>query len=164
MRLFGHALAASIVFINLSVVAAVPPSVKSVLPEGDRLLYGRLVEAFRGAQLEEVARLTRQLEKTYPRSVHLDNALYMWGTLEFQQGRYSEALRHFRTVNEKFPLSNKRSSALFATGVLYQRLNLPKQARFVFERVMKEYPGSVESQRAWMQVQIEKRGLKTRTE
>jgi TolA-binding protein len=131
------------------------PAVKA-FPEGERLVYSKLVEAFHHNDLATVVRERQILERNYPNSVHLDNAYYLNGMVELQHNRLGEAIKTFDVIKEHYVKSNKRPSALFAIGATYQRLNLPVQAHRVFSQVIKEYPGSPESQRAWMQLRVEK--------
>jgi TolA-binding protein len=140
---------------GVSVGASVPGKLAS-FPEGERLVYARLVEAFHQNQLGEVIKQRQILERNYPRSVHLDNAYYLNGMVELQNNRLGEALKTFDVVRDRFVKSNKRPSALFASAATYQKLNLPTQAHRVYQRIMTEYPGSPEAQRAWMQLRIEK--------
>lgn len=76
--------------------------------------------------------------------------------LEFQNAMYGEAVRDFNKVTDQFPKSNKRPSALFGLAATYDRLGLKPQAIRVYKSVMKDYPGSQESQRAWMHLQVDK--------
>lgn len=150
----------SLVFwFTASTWAAVPKSTQA-FPEGDRLIYSRLVQAFRKNQLPELIRQRQLLERNYPVSVHLDNAIYLQGMLEFQNGQYGEAVRSFNLVTKKFTTSNKRPAALFAKGVTYERLNLKPLAIQSWKAVIKDYPGSPESQRAWMHLRMEKISVK----
>jgi TolA-binding protein len=73
---------------------------------------------------------------------------------------YGEAVRDFNKVTDQFPKSNKRPGALFALAATYDRLGLKPQAIRVYQSVIKDYPGSQESQRAWMQLQMEKAASK----
>jgi TolA-binding protein len=139
--------------------AAKPKNLK-YFPEGERLVYTRLLDAYRRADLQEVQRHRNSLVRNYPASVHLDNAYYLTGMLQLQNQRYGEAVRDFGVVSKRFVRSGKRPAALFALGVTYQRLNLRPQAHEVFAKLRKEYPGSSEAQRAWMQLQLENSTLK----
>ena len=141
--------------------AATPPKLNA-FAEGERLVYTQLVESYRHNRLAEVKSERTLLEKNYPESIHLDNAYYMTGLLEFQNMRYGEALKNFDVVRNRFAKSNKRPAALLATAATYQKLNLSPLAVRVYEGIMKEYPGSPESQRAWMQLQVEKKMLKSK--
>ena len=141
---------------------AATPQKLNAFPEGERLIYTRLVEAFRHNQTAQVKLERGLLERNYPQSVHLDNAYYMTGVLEYQNMRYGEALKSFDTVRNRFAKSNKRPAAMLATAMTYQKLNLAPLAHRVFEGIMKEYPGSPESQRAWMQLQVEQKQTKAK--
>jgi TolA-binding protein len=136
-------------------IAAVPSKINA-FQEGERLLYTRLVEAYRKNQLADVTRQRQVLEKNYPKSVHLDNAYYLSAMLEFQDGKIGEAMRTFNTVTDRFPQSNKRPAALFGLAMTYKRLGLQPQALRVLHSIVKQYPGSPESQRAWMHLRLEK--------
>lgn len=146
----------AILVLGSNLALAAVPGKLTAFPEGERLLYTRLVEAFRRNQLAMVQQQRQLLEKNYPHSIHLDNAYYLTGMLEFQNGMYGEAVRDFNKVTDQFPKSNKRPSALFALAATYDRLNLRAQAIRVYQSVIKDYPGSQESQRAWMHLQMEK--------
>lgn len=139
----------------LPAFAAVPKKLNA-FSEGDRMVYTRLVEAYRKNNLAEVRKQRVTLEKNYPQSLHLDNAYYLTGMLEYQNQYLGEAVRSFNTVTDRFPKSNKRPAALFGLAMSYKRLNLKPQALRVFNEVTQEYPGSPESQRAWMHIQLEK--------
>ncbi len=144
--------------IPISGFAAVPKKL-SHFPEGERLIYGRLLDSYRRNQLSKVIEQRNLLERNYPASIHLDNAYFLSGTLLFQNGQYGEAIRDFNIVRERFPKSNKRPSALFGLAMAYDRLGLKELANKVLQQLLKEYPGSQESQRAWMQLRIDKQGL-----
>jgi TolA-binding protein len=144
--------------VSTSAFAALPPP-QAVLPEGDRLVYTRVVAAYRKNQLDELLKQRQILERNYPNSVHIDNALYLQGMLEFQKARYGEAIHTFNYVTDHYAKSNKRPAALFAKGVTYERLNLKPLAIKVWETVMKDYPGSPEAQRAHMHLRMAKGAL-----
>jgi len=141
--------------------AAVPKKL-SMFPEGERLIYSRLVDSYRRNDLAQVIQQRQLLEKNYPSSIHLDNSYYLSGMLQFQSGRYGEAIRDFNTVTDKYPKSNKRAASLFAMAMTYERLGLKPQSKSVMESLIKEYPGSQEYQRAWMHLQVGKTVRRTR--
>ncbi len=158
-RTFAFVLMAT--FVSLPAFAAVPKKLNA-FSEGDRMVYTRLVEAYRKNDLASLQSHRLTLEKNYPQSVHLDNAYYLTGMLEYQNQFLGEAVRSFNTVTDRFPKSNKRPAALFGLAMSYKRLNLSAQAHRVFTLIAREYPGSPESQRAWMHLQMEKGQKKKR--
>ena len=135
--------------------AATPPKMNA-FAEGDRLIYGRIVEAFRKNKVDVANRQRDVLAKNYPKSVHLDNAYYLSGVLAYQNGQMAEAVRNFGAVTDQFPRSNKRPAALFAKGKTYEKLNLPAQANAVWSKLVAEYPGSQDAQRAQVQLELKK--------
>jgi TolA-binding protein len=139
---------------SFSTWAAIPSMQKS-FPEGERLIYTRLVDAYHHGRVQEVEQLRQNLEKNYPGSIHLDNAYNMVGTLQFQEGRYGEAIQTFQAVRARFPKSNKRPAALFATAMAYDRLKLPVQSKRVLTELSTEYPGSPEALRGQMFMKLQ---------
>ena len=135
--------------------AAIPKKLNA-FSEGDRLVYTKLVEAYRKNQRAEAINQRRLLEKNYPQSVHLDNAYYLNAMLDFQEGRMADAVRGFGVVRERFPKSNKRPAAMLAMAMSYQKLGLRPQSVRVLNLIRKEYPGSPESVRAGMHLRMEK--------
>lgn len=133
--------------------AAIPQKLNS-FPEGERLVYTKLVQAYRANKLDDVVQQREILERNFPNSIHLDNAYYLNAMLEFQHGRMGESIRSFNTVTDRFKKSNKRPSALFGLAVAYDRLNLKPQAIRVWKMILKEYPGSPESKRARMHIRM----------
>ena len=91
------------------------PSKMSAFPEGERLIYTRLVEAYHHNRLDEVVKQRQVLERNFPHSIHLDNAYYLNGMAEVQNNRLGEALKTFDVVRDRYVTSNKRPAALFAT-------------------------------------------------
>jgi TolA-binding protein len=151
-----HSVISALLLLSAMAANAAVEKKLSVFPEGERLIYGRVVESYRRNDLTQMLQQRSLLERNYPSSVHLDNAFYLSGMLQFQNSRYGEAVRDFNVVTDKYPKSNKRPSALFAMAMTYERLGLQPQAQRVMGTLIKEYPGSQESQRAWMHLQVEK--------
>jgi TolA-binding protein len=137
-----------------SIAHAAVPQKLNAFTEGERLVYTRVVEAFNKNNLKAALHERSLLARNYPKSVHLDNAFYLTGVLQFQAGRYADAVRDFGVVENQFPHSNKRPSAMFAKAMTYEKLGLKPQATRLWNLIVKEYPGSQESQRAWMQLKV----------
>jgi TolA-binding protein len=132
----------------LEAFAATPSSLSQVFPEGEKMVFSRLVASYRKQDLNEVVKQQQALAKNYPSSLYTDQATYLRGYLELEKGRYAEALKAFSAIENKRPYSVKRPDALFAKAMTYKKLDLPKQADFVLKKLEKSYPGSPESRRA----------------
>ncbi len=134
-------------------------SLGRTLPEGEKAIYLRLVEAYRKGNVKDAYKFRDLMLKHYSRSIHADNALYLTGLLDYQRGRLAEAVANFGEVIKRFPKSNKRPAAMYAKSQAYSKLNLPDYSRNLLEQIKKEYPGSPESQRAMIDLRIkEKKG------
>lgn len=131
----------------------------SQLPEGEKAIYLRVVEAYREGNVAQVYKFRDLLLKHYPRSVYADNALYLTGLLDYHKGRTAEAIQNFGDVTTRYPQSNKRVSAMYAKAVAYSKLNMPEFTKRLLKEIIDQYPGSPESQRAWIDLRLkDKRG------
>jgi TolA-binding protein len=151
------AILVSCLFLSSLAWAAIPKNMNSKkdnFPEGERLVYERVIQSYRKGDLVELNKQRKLLQDKYPTSAHIANAFYMTGALEYQQNHLGEALQAFDEVVNHFVQSSKRSTALFAMAMTYKKLGLPKQADAVFHRVIQLYPGSPDSKRAWMELRL----------
>ncbi|MBX7231381.1 MAG: tetratricopeptide repeat protein [Bdellovibrionales bacterium] len=124
------------------------------LPEGEKALYIKIVESYQQGDLVKLLQLKNILLSYYPTSIHCDNALYLLGSLEFQKGKIAESIHTFSTLIEHFPSGNKRPAALYAKSMAYSKLNLPQISQKILSEIVKTYPGSPESQRAWIDLRL----------
>lgn len=127
------------------------------LPEGEKAIYLRLVDAYRRGHIEDTYKFKNLMMKHYAQSVHADNAIYLTGLLDYQRGRMAEAVSNFGEIIVKFPKSNKRPAAMYAKSQAYSKLNLPELSKKLLEQIKSEYPGSPESQRAVIDLRIKER-------
>ncbi|MCB0365403.1 MAG: tetratricopeptide repeat protein [Bdellovibrionaceae bacterium] len=120
----------------------------------EKQLYSKAIDSFRGRDAASLRAASSLLKTKYPKSAHVDNALYLDALLLMQNEAYNPAIRRLEEVIKQHPKGNKRVAALFAKGVIYKRLNLIEQSRLVLAQVIKEYPGSPESQRAAYELRL----------
>lgn len=125
----------------------------------ERDLYGKAIELFRAKDKESLDGVRELMNQKFPASPHIDNVIYLSGLLEMRKDQFVPALRKFDSIVQAFPNGNKRVSALFAKAVIYKRLHLLDQSETVLNQVVKEYPGSPESQRAVMELKLLKASL-----
>ncbi len=125
---------------------------------GEKVAYAKVIQTYRKENLNGTQGAVDALLKFYPRSVYADNALYLQGILQMKKGQTGQAIKSFDQVIKEYEKGNKRASAMFAKSVAYKRLNLKKTAVKYLKMVMKNYPGSIESQRAWVELRLMKAG------
>jgi len=117
-------------------------------------VYSEIVGAYQADDLTSVKSRLKILLKKHPASAYADNALYLAGRLSLDKKNYAEALRYFERVTREYPRSNKVVAAEFAKAIAYNRMNLPQQAKKVFQEVGKKFPGSPEAYRAQSELRL----------
>ena len=137
-------------------LVALETPVKKPMPAfvNEDSLYTEAIRYFREGDLGGLRFFQVKLEKLFPNSLHLDNALFLVGLSIERKGAYARALPYFDRIIKNYPRSNKRASALLHKGMLYRELNLTKQARRVLLSLRKEYKGSPEYFQAEMEMKL----------
>lgn len=117
-------------------------------------LVDAISKAYVQDDLRKVAALTELLALKYPRSTSLDDVIYMQGMLEYRLGVLGEALKTFEQILINQPESSKVPAALFAKGMIYKKLNLPRLALDQFTKIQSGFAGSPEAERAGFEVKV----------
>lgn len=148
-----------------SVVA--PVATEEVRPKagsetGESLLYGKVMQSYKRRDHEQLGRAVRLFLKTYPQSVHADNALYLEAMAAIEAKRWDAAEQTLDQLLRTYPHGNKAVSALFARAVVARNRRDFASARSLLNRLSRDYPGSVESERVQLEqrlvTQLEKTG------
>lgn len=122
--------------------AAVPaPSAPSAVPD-EKSVYQAALALVRSGRLEEgTAQLRAQLER-YPSGAYAANAEYWLGEACYSQGKYEEALQHFRNVGSRHPQHHKNADALLRAGMTLNKLGDSAGAGDAFRQVLRRFPSS----------------------
>lgn len=107
-------------------------------------LYAEIIKSYRIQNLAAVEFYKNELIKRYPNSIHIDNAIYLTGTLFFKKNDYAQSLKFFQQIITHYSGSNKRPAALLMKARAYSALNLKDLAIKTLKYLRKEYPGSPE--------------------
>ncbi len=129
----------------------------NVIPKKDFELYQDLQGQFEKNNQIAFYRRVALFRKQFPQSHLMDEVLYLAGLMSLSNKNYAAAVKYFNEVIKKYPSSVKVSSASFAKGIAFKRMNLKDEARNVFASVKKKYPGSVEAIRADSELKIIKK-------
>ena len=144
---------------------AVPHGQWSSHPRFSELLqeeeYKKAIEAFRRKDIKTLEQVYLTLEKMDRRNFFNDRVLFLLGRLNLIQGKYVKSLEHFSTIEKKYPHSSKRVSVLFYKALVYKKLYLNNQARALFQKVQRQYPGSPEANRVPLELKLLKYGQKS---
>lgn len=114
-------------------------------PAEERRAASEYRKAYELVQKSRFPQAQKQLEAfvtRWPTHQLADNALYWLGETLYAQKKYLEALQAFQRVIRDYPDGNKVPDAMLKTGLCYQNLGEPTQARKVLLQVAEIYPGS----------------------
>lgn len=129
-----------------------PVSAAKQFPEGEEILYTRVLENYRKGNIEELQKVANRLVKLFPNSVYCDNALYFTALAMTEKEIYGPAIKLFDRIEEQYPLGNKRAASIYAKSSIYKKLNLPQLSKMMLEKVVRVYPGTPEALRAQMEL------------
>ena len=77
-----------------------------------------------------------------------DNARFWIGEAYYSMEKYPEAIREFRQLEIDFSTSEKRPGALYKMARSYEELKELKDAKATFQKLVNNYPGTLESEQA----------------
>ncbi len=77
-----------------------------------------------------------------------DNARFWIGEAYYSMEKYPEAIREFRQLEIDFSTSEKRPGALYKMARSYEELNEINDAKATFQKLVENYPGTLESEQA----------------
>jgi len=111
------------------------------------LLQKAMVLGIKKQNSEKLATL-RRIEREYPKSPYLPEALYEIGNTLFIDGKTAEAIPVMENIITKYPNSSFHKKALLKMGLHYFNLEKDNEALSYYKQVMQKYPGSKESAEA----------------
>ena len=94
----------------------------------------------------------RRLVDRFPNDESADDAQYWIGECYFLQGSYSDAIREYTSVEQRYPGSSRLSTVLYRKGLAYIELGDAINGRDTLSRVVSEYPRSDEAVLAQQQL------------
>jgi len=77
-----------------------------------------------------------------------DNARFWIGEAYYSMEKYQEAIREFRQLEIDFSGSEKRPGALYKMARSYEELGNKADAKATFQKLVDEYPGTLEAEQA----------------
>ena len=80
--------------------------------------------------------------ESYPSSAYAPNALYWIGESHYSQSQWDQAILSFKDVVARFPKHAKAADALLKLGMCYEKLKDKDNARFHYEALLEDFPGS----------------------
>lgn len=121
---------------------------------GEHFLYSKILETYRQKKTAEMHKSLQMFLKTYPDSVFADNGLYLAGLLALESNDNKRAGDFMDRVLKSYPKGNKAVSALFAKAIIEKRKKNYDEAKRLFEKVQRTFPGSPESKRVTVELKL----------
>ena len=115
---------------------------------GPDKLFSTFLSAHNSRRTRKEARALYLLQKTYPNSPLLAEAIYLRGKRDIENKKYKRALKKMNRVIAEFPNHSRARSAMLAKSVVYRRLNLKKPSISVLEDLVRLYPKTEEARKA----------------
>lgn len=138
------------VFMLISVISSLSVEAKATnLDEKD--IYVQVLRHYQQAEGGLLESAVNRLVKRYPKGPLLDNALYLLAKWQFNNQLFKKALENIERIEQLAPTGNKRVSAWFLKASIYRERGLHQPYMNVLQKIMTHYPGSWESQQAWIE-------------
>ncbi len=118
--------------------------ISSVSPEA-RMIYESAYLNYVKGNYNEAITGFRSYLKVAPDSPLSDNALYWIGECYYSLGKRQDAVDTLNELINKYPQSNKRPTALYKIGIIYEEAKDTKTAKTYFEKVLQEFPNAPEA-------------------
>lgn len=137
-------IAALIVLLSIAAPAiAAPPGQTH---DAARRLYDRVMDEYRQRDYQAALAGFQFFLELHARSGLAPSARYWLGECQYRLGRYTEAMDTFSDLVSYFPLNPKMTATTLKIGLTHNKLGQPEEARITFQRVVNEWPDSVEAE------------------
>ncbi|HEX7506876.1 MAG TPA: tol-pal system protein YbgF [Polyangia bacterium] len=103
-------------------------------------LYRKSFEALRAGKPEEAAQGFKEFLRAFPASDLADNSQYWLGECYYDRKDFTQAVREFRRVVERYPNGNKVPDALLKVGFSYLALGSAEAGKQTLTQLQRSYP------------------------
>ena len=103
-------------------------------------LYRKSFEALRAGKPEEAAQGFKEFLRAFPASDLADNSQYWLGECYYDRKDFTQAVREFRLVVERYPNGNKVPDALLKVGFSYLALGSAEAGKQTLTQLQRSYP------------------------
>lgn len=121
---------------------------KAELPPTPEVLYQKALETYRGGNMTKAREEFAAFLEKHPKHELAANASYWLGESYYGEKRYDQAVLAFQEVIKNFPTKEKAPAALLKQGMAFKELGDAKSARFVYRKLIDEYPKAEETAKA----------------
>jgi tol-pal system protein YbgF len=111
-------------------------------------LYDAAFATMHDGKFEAALAKYSEFVTTCPTGLQIPDARYWIGECLFSLSRFKEALDSLQSFSATYPASPKLPQALYKVGRCYQELKMNQQARKAFDKVIKQFPRTMEADNA----------------
>ena len=117
-------------------------------PENPEGLYQKGIDTFKSGNIPKARELLSRFIELYPAHDMAANAHYWLGETYYNEKNYDQAILEFQEVIKKFPGKEKVPAAVLKQGMAFKELGDVKSARYLYKKVIEDYPSSGEAKLA----------------
>ncbi len=122
--------------------APTPAPAPKPTPKTDKGAYEAALAMQEAGKYAESRKAMTAFMEAYPKSAYVPNALYWIGESHYSQSQWDQAILSFKDVAARFPKHAKAADALLKLGMSYEQLKDKDNARFHYEALIEDFPGS----------------------
>jgi tol-pal system protein YbgF len=103
-------------------------------------IYQRGIDSYRANDFPKAREQFNHFIELFPKHDLTANAHYWLGETYYSEKVYDQAILEFEKVIKNFPSKGKVSAALLKQGMAFKELGDTKSARFVYKKLIENYP------------------------
>ncbi len=111
-------------------------------------IYQQGLSALKGGNPQQARELLSRFVSAYPKHELTANAQYWIGETYYSEKNYEQAILEFQQLIKNYPTKEKVPAALLKQGMAFKELGDKKSARYVYNKLVDDYPGSAEAKLA----------------
>lgn len=123
-------------------------------PEDDRKAYELMLSAYQKQNIQLLSSLHSKFVKTFPQSPLRDNATFLVAQLYMEKGMWKQAAGPINKILKSNAVSERWPSAIYSKGLIYKNIGMQSKAQQQWQILLKRFPGSKESQKAWIALRL----------
>ncbi|MBN2722554.1 MAG: tol-pal system protein YbgF [Deltaproteobacteria bacterium] len=116
--------------------------------DGDRFLYRQGMKWYKSGRYDLALIDFSKLERKFPDSPYVDNALFWQGECYFRKGKFQIAINFYSKVVKRYKRGNKVPDAIFKMGISYYSMGNKGKGRKLVSKLIEMYPNSEVAKRA----------------
>jgi tol-pal system protein YbgF len=117
-------------------------------PENPEDLYQKGLDTFKSGDSQKAREMLTSFIERYPSNPMVPNAHYWLGETYYSDKKYDQAILEFQEIIKNFPDKEKVPAAELKQGMAFKELGDLKSARYLFKKVITDFPASDEAKLA----------------